>query len=567
MSIKKHFLTQEMVRECIVNNTEFVEDYLNDFFGKLFFYKKDVIYIDNNTYAPINKQDLKVYLFSNKYKGIFWDSYFDEKKKKEVFEYFVDEKKIYSYAKLNRLDNITFEGVLYKDENIELDYKTRTLYVRVKNILIKKDFKNIDENVKNEIIADYKKHFPQIDEFLEFIIACRFTNNRKRSFLYLNAPSDWGKSFLMGIFKKIGLGLEIDYSDILKTKPVGLNAISVLKSLVLFLDEFTIFKKELKKITHYIQIEEKYLPKVEVEVYAKVLMSAEKSPSFNDTVETQIVNRVIMFEIKKDAEILTNREVYKKYGNLMYFEAVKQYIIEYLLKKIEYYLSKNEFEADKEAESVLNEMFDKYKINEIDLETYLIRFFADELSELAELKFENIDDLDFEVRKLLKYVDIVGVDKKNVYINNFTKFVDDLFKIELDDTKRKSAEYKKTQLAQILFDVEKLTDVIKQKKIDRKNKRVVEIKIPDLYFKYLKKAKVLELQDKKIEFENFEDLAQKINSYVKDLIEQGKKTNEVKETLENWGLSSVFVFVEDKSIGFVGVEFKDVLPDTPNIPL
>jgi len=566
MSVKKHFLTQEMVKECIINDTGFVEEYLNDFFGKLFFYKKDVIYIDNNTYAPINKEDLKVYLFSNKYKGIFWNSYFDEKKKKEVFEYFVDEKKVYSYAKLNRLDNISFEGVLYEDENIELDYKTRTLYVRIKNILIKKDFKALKESIKNEIIDDYKKHFPQIDEFLDFILACRFTNNRKRSFLYLNAPSDWGKSFLMGIFKKIGLGLEIDYSDILKTKPVGLNAMSVLKSLVLFLDEFTVFKKELKKITHYMQVEEKYLPKVEVEVYAKVLMSAEKSPSFNDTVETQIVNRVIMLEIKKDAEILTNREVYKKYGNLMYFEAVKQYVIEYLLKKIEYYLNKNEFEADKEAESVLNRMFDKYKINEIDLETYLILFFADELRELVELKFENIDDLDFESRKLLKYIDVVGTDKSVAYVNNFTKFVDDLFKIKLDDTKRKSAEYKKTQLAQILFDVEKITDVIKQKKINGKNKRIVEIKISDLYFKYLKRSKMLELQDRTITFDTFEDLAKKINDYVKDLIEQGKKTNEVKETLDNWGLSSVFVFVEDKSTGFIGVQIKNVKPDTPEVP-
>ena len=564
MSVKKHFLTQEMVRECIIDDTGFVEEYLDDFFNKLFFYKKDVIYIDNNTYAPVNKEDLKVFLFSKKNRGIFFDSYFDKKKKKAVFEYFVDEKKIYSYAKLNRLDNITFEGVLYEDENIELDYKTRTLYVRIKNILIKKDFKNIEESVKNEIIADYKKHFPEINEFLDFIIACRFTNNRKRSFLYLNAPSDWGKSFLMGIFKKIGLGLEIDYSDILKTKPVGLNAMSVLKSLVLFLDEFTVFKKELKKITHYMQVEEKYLPKVEVEVYAKVLMSAEKSTSFNDTVETQIVNRVMIFEIEKDAGFLTNREAYKKYGNLMYFEAVKQYIVEYLLNKIEYYLNKSEFEADKEAENVLNKMFDKYKINEIDLETYLIGFFADELSELAELKDEIVDEIDFEVKKLLKYIYVVD-DKKIIYINNFTKFVDDLFKFKLDETKLKSASYKKTQLARILFDVEKITDVIKQKKIDGKNKKVIEIKIPDLYFKYLKKSKILELQDKKITFENFEDLAQKINDYVKDLIEQGKKTNEVKETLVNWGLSSVFVFVKDIT-GFIGVEIKDVKPDTPEIP-
>jgi len=563
--MKKHFLKDEMIKDCILVDTGFVEEHLNNFFGKLFYYKRDVIYIDNNTFTEINKSDLKVFLFNNMTKGIFWDEEYDKEKRKYVKTYFVDVDKIYTYSKLNKLDNLKFEGVLFGDEKVELDYKTKTLFVSVKNIIIKREFKKLDEEVKKEIVEDYKKHFPELHEFLNFIVACRFTNNRKRSFLYLNAPSDWGKSFLMGIFKKIGLGLEIDYSDILKDKPVGLNAMSVLKSLVLFLDEFTTFKKELKKITHCMSVEEKYSPKVEVEVYAKVLMSAEKSPSFNDTVETQIVNRVLMLRVGKDAEILTNREVYKKYGNLMYFEAVKQYITEYLLKKIEFYLSLGEFKADKKAENILNNMFERYKIDEIDLETYLVRFFADELAELAELKFENIDNLDFETRKLLKYIDVMQTDTNTIYINNFMKFTDDLFKARLDETKLKSASYKKTQLSQILFDTEKITDVIKQKKINGKNKRVVIVKVSDLYFKYLKRSKRLEL-DKTITFETFEELAEKINEYVKELIEKGENTNEVKKTLENWGLSSVFVFVKDKSTGFIGVQIKDVKPDTPKIP-
>jgi len=564
--MKKHFLKDEMVKDCILVDTGFVEEYLNDFFGRLFYYKKDVIYIDNNTFTEINKSDLKVFLFNNMTKGIFWDEEYNKEKKKYIKTYFVDADKIYSYAKLNKLDNLKFEGVLFGDEKVELDYKTKTLFVSVKNIIIKRDFKELGENAKKEIIEDYRKHFSQLHEFLDFLVACRFTNNRKRSFLYLNAPSDWGKSFLMGIFKKIGLGLEIDYSDILKDKPVGLNAMSVLKSLVLFLDEFTTFKKELKKITHYMSVEEKYSPKVEVEVYAKVLMSAEKSPSFNDTVETQIVNRVLMLQIKKDVEILTNREVYKKYGNLMYFEAVKQYITEYLINKIEYYLSLGEFEADKKAENILNNMFERYKIDEIDLETYLVRFFADELAELAELKFENVDDLDFEVRKLLKYIDVMQTEKNVVYVNNFMKFVDDLFKIKLDETKLKSASYKKTQLAQILFNVEKITDVIKQKKINGKNKRVIVVNISDLYFRYLKRSKRFELENRTITFETFEELAEKINEYVKEFIEKGAKTNEIEKMLDLWGLSSIFTFVRDKDLGFIGVEIKDVKPDTPEIP-
>ena len=579
MSSKKHFLPDEYVEDCIIdkNNIAFIKQYLDDLFGRLFLYKKDVIYIDErtNTFAAINKNDLSNFVFSEENIGIFWnikksakeDENADEENnndKKKKIERYVDVDKIFSYAKLNRLDNIVFEGVLYDDEKIELDIKRRTLYVRLKNILINdREKREIDENIKSEIIADYKEHFPQIDEFLEFILACRFTHNRKRSFLYLNAPSDWGKSFLMNIFKKVGLGLEVDYSDVIGGRPVGLSAMNVLKSLVLFLDEFTVFKKELKKITHTLFVEEKFMPKVEVEVYAKVLMSAEKSVSFTDTVETQIVNRIIMFEIDKNAKILTERDVYKKYGNLMYFTAVKQYCIEYLINRINYYLSKDEFKADREAENLLNQMFEKYKLDEIDLETYLIQFFADSLSELVLIKNDSDDDeLDFETKKLLKYIDTHQNDKNIVYINNFSKFVDDLFKIKLDESKYKSASYKKTQLAQILFDADKISDVTKVKRIDKQNKKVVEVIISDLYFKYITKTKVFEYENEKIRFSDFAELAVILNEKIKDYFEISAfdKINKLVEYIKNYGLLRVFTLVKEKN-QIIGIECETVSPN------
>ena len=314
------------------------------------------------------------------------------------------------------------------------------------------------------------------------------------------------------------------------------------------------------------------MPKVEVEVYAKVLMSAEKSVSFTDTVETQIVNRVIMFEIDKNATILTERDVYKRYGNLMYFTAVKQYCINYLINRINYYLSKDEFEVDRESENLLNQMFEKYKINEIDLETYLIQFFADSLSELVSIKNNNAnspydDEIDFETKRLLKYINTYQNDNNLVYINNFSKFVDDLFRIKLDESKFKSALYKKNQLAQILLDADKISDVTKVKRINKQNKKVVEINISKLYFKYISKAKIFEYPDAKIRFDNFADLAIKLNEKIKDYLEVGAldKINELSEYIKNFGLLRVFTLVKEKNQQTIrGVEFETVSPAASN---
>ena len=575
--MKKHFLKDEYIKECIVGvkkEDKLIFDKLSDFFGKLFLYKKDVVYVDNNTFAFVTKTDIKSFLFTDETLGIFWERDVDNKGRlKEDYNINVD--KVFAYAKLNRLDNIVFEGVARGEEYVKLDYDARTLIVGVKNLFLREKIKQVDEKIKQEIIKDYKEHFPQLDEVLDFIVACRFSNNRKRSFLYLNAPSDWGKSFFMSIFKDLNVAVEVNYGYITKEGPIGLSAMKLLKSLVLFLDEFTVFKKEMKKITHNMTVEEKFMPAVEVPIYAKILMSAEKSNSFSDTVETQIINRVIMIEINSDI-VLTDRELYKKYGNLMYFEAVKSYIFEFLEKKINYYLSLDEFEADKQAEEIINNLYNKYKITAFDLETYLIGFFADELNELLRNKVleENAEkngrvyNNDFENIKLLKYIHLPSDRKKySLYISNFTKFVDELFDLKLDSTKKKTAEYKKTQIINILFGVKKLSDIVKQKKIKGINKKVAEVDISDLYLKYILKIKRVEIAENEIIiFDTLEELAEKINEVVRNNLGNEKKLSEIKENLGVFGLLKIFILVKDSHNGFLGVQYKDILPPDLEIP-
>jgi hypothetical protein len=539
----------------------------NIFENNLFCYANNVIFVKDNVFTVINKSDLKAFV-----EMYFRDLFvLKENKKKELEEVLaVDVNKMFAFAKLNLIDNIRFVGVLdISSEGVYLDKKKKELIVKRSNLILPDLKFDIDEKIFNDVVKDYKNHFPLIDEFLDFVLACRFANNRKRSFLYLNAPSDWGKSFLMSIFKDLGLAIEVDYTDVVGGRPVGLSAMSVFKSLLMFLDEFTVFKKELKKITHSMRIEEKFKSVVEVDVYAKILMSAEKSVSFSDTIETQIANRVIFLEIKKDAKILTDRELYNKIGNYLYKQCVTKYVYEYLKQKITEYLELGIVEADKRAEQTLNKLYSKYKINEIDLETFLIKFVADELFYLKQISNNNEAEIDFEDKKLLKYL---YFESEKVYINSFLKFIDELFKAKLDETKYKSASYKKSQLAQILFDAEKIRDILKQKKIDGVNKKVIEVDIRALNYKYLIKTKTFEFENYKIEFDDLEDLAIKINELVKDIYQMPnfrEKLKDLKETIELYGLTRDFVIVTDEKGYFVGIELKKVKPDkepNDNVP-
>ena len=330
--MKKHFLKDEYIKDCIVNvkkEDKFIFDKLSDFFGKLFSYKGEIVYVDNNTFAFVTKTDIKSFLFTDETFGIFWEEKQIRGRLKKI--YYVDFSKVYSYAKLNRLDNIVFEGVAKGKEYVKLDYETHTLILGIKNIFLRKNIKEIDEEIKQEIINDYKDHFPQLDKVLDFIVACRFSNNREKNSLYLIAPSDWGKTFFMNALKDLNVAVEIDEKFLTKKGYIKFNAMKLLKSFVLFFDDIDEFsakkKKEIEKIKQYVIVKEKSMPEIKVPVYAKILTGINKNNINADTI------------VKINSNIaLPARKVYKKYGNLMYFEAVKSYIFEFLEKKINSYL-------------------------------------------------------------------------------------------------------------------------------------------------------------------------------------------------------------------------------------
>ena len=208
-----------------------------------------------------------------------------------------------------------------------------------------------------------------------------------------------------------------------------------------------------------------------------------------------------------------------------------------------------EIEAGIEASKFVEKLYFENKIEEIDLETYLVKFVADNLVELIE---EDINLVDFNTKALLEHFALIQ-NNYTLYITNFSKFVDTLFKNRLDDSKLKTAQYKKTILPSLLFDVDNYTKITKTKRINGKTKRVTKVDVRDLYYKYLTITKTIELPDQTIKFASLEDLATQINLILHDKLETNESTNDIKETLKLWGLDRVLVFKFDEKQKFVSV--------------
>lgn len=123
------------------------------------------------------------------------------------------------------------------------------------------------------IIADYKEHFPRFDEMLKFVVCSRFAKNRKQSYCWLHASSDWGKSFFKSIFEKMGLVVEMSIKEIeaaYESKPFAKSPRDFIRAFVLVVEEFKTVKSEIKQLENSIAISPKNQPESRVPVYAKL---------------------------------------------------------------------------------------------------------------------------------------------------------------------------------------------------------------------------------------------------------------------------------------------------------
>jgi hypothetical protein len=206
------------------------------------------------------------------------------------------------------------------------------------------------------IVADYKEHFRRFDEFLKFLVAARFSVDRKKAYLWILATSDWGKGFLIGVLKNLGCCVETSMKEVeamLEGKPVGRSAEDFKRAFVLLIDEFKTVKSELKQLQSEISLSPKNQLTCTVEVFAKVFTSAESVSSLvtENGVEDQFANRMSIFQ--EDGDI-TKRPLYKQVGNARYIRAVQAYTARFLNAGIAETQKSGREKAEAEAEEYLN---------------------------------------------------------------------------------------------------------------------------------------------------------------------------------------------------------------------
>lgn len=205
------------------------------------------------------------------------------------------------------------------------------------------------------IIADYKQHFARFEEFLEFLVMSRFALDRKKCYLWIKADSDWGKGFLMGVLSGLGLVVCTSMKEVeamFEGKPVGRAPEDFKRAFALIVDEFKMVKSELKQLQSEITLSPKHQLTASVEVFAKLLFSAESVASLvtENGVEDQFANRMSIFQ---ETGSLDKRPLFIE-SKPRYFNSVLAYTAETLNSLVEKMQKMGRIEAQTCAERWIN---------------------------------------------------------------------------------------------------------------------------------------------------------------------------------------------------------------------
>lgn len=214
-------------------------------------------------------------------------------------------------------------------------------------------------------VADYRSHFPLIDEMLEYIVAGRFALDRKKSYLWMLASSDWGKGFLMGALTDLGLLVQMSVKEIegvFEGKPAGRKPEDFKRAMILAVDEFKAVKSELKQLQSEIHIAPKHQLTARVEIFTKLFLSAESVGSLvgENGVEDQFANRMSMLT---GTGTLNERAIYKA-DQGKYYRAIRAYVADELNKLISGYTALGKEGAEKRADTYLNAFIGRHGLDQ-----------------------------------------------------------------------------------------------------------------------------------------------------------------------------------------------------------
>jgi len=355
---------------------------------------------------------------------------------------------------INKIDLFAPTSTIIKQNNV-LEIINNKIFL--KDIKLNEDISN---DIYTNIVKDYYDHFKELKEVLDFIVACRFSENRRASFLHLRINAGWGKTFFLTMLKEIGLLLEVNYNDF--KDPCGLLPSDFTNKIAIGIDEFTHFKSEFKKMSNELQLTPKFGFKSEVEVFAKLFFSAEASKSFTTGVTKQILDRVNLLDKNKYKIRLEDRSVYKRYG-VFYREVLIHYINEYFKKEFDSYIGLGKLDADKKAYTYLNNFHNKYKIKSMEIETYFKQVIYNKINDYLDSRYVD-NNFDLCKKSLI-------VKSDSVYIINPSKFFKEIT-LEEDEHLQRSAKF-----ISINSVLDKET---KRVRLDKVLRSFIEIKISDI---------------------------------------------------------------------------------------
>ncbi|HGF5190431.1 TPA: hypothetical protein ACF35N_004503 [Vibrio parahaemolyticus] len=220
-------------------------------------------------------------------------------------------------------------------------------------------------DIREDILSDYKNHFDGFDDFLKLIVASRFARDRKKCYLWLRCSSDWGKGFLFNELRRSGLVVNTSVTEVEKMmsgSPVAKDFNAFKRALVLWIDEFKSVKSEIKELCSEITISPKNQLSTTVQLYTKVFTSDEAVASLANEygIEDQFANRFSYYEAKG---VIINRDKWQEAGMSAYGDHVRSYAVHEINRMIEEMRQLGSEKAAVRADEMISEYYSKYAIH------------------------------------------------------------------------------------------------------------------------------------------------------------------------------------------------------------
>jgi len=439
-------------------------------------YQKDTLYIYNGVIKKVKSKQAFLTMVKMTVNIEFnIDIMFYSKKAKKI-KWLIKIDELYdTITTINSYEQLIYSSNLFANKQIAYTDDFTGVIKVITNKIHTKELEqiNISNNDYNSIIKDYKEHFKYFDDFIDLIVDMRFAKDRKASFLHFRVRSDWGKSFLAGLLKNIEIGIEVDYHNLMNKSTNDISPIQVRNSYVLMIDEFNNFSQEMKKLSHSFTFAPKFGMSETVELYLKVLFSAENSVSFTGGVDEQIINRVMVFDFPDNETVkLIDREEYIYQGNAKYMKVLEDYTLKRILKRVDNYLLMEEMEAYKTADNRVRNFYSVYKMSADSLINNITDILNDTIKYIAMSDIDNLPKYYQDLKKRIFIDDETGQYPKKYVIQNHSVVFERILKNETNEKEYKKMSFKLTNIYNI---VDVVDDRTKKK---YKGQRRIIINIP-----------------------------------------------------------------------------------------